>query len=139
MKLDEKVLFNSKGRPYATIYFDDVLQATTDVWTGPFETEENMKEGLRLVLKNILKYNSKKWLADLSEIEGNFSFAQEYIAHQVVPEAMSYGLRYEALVIPHSIISMLSVQETLQIFNHLELRMFGNIDEAKSWLNSAVC
>lgn len=139
MKLDERILFNSKGLPYASIYFDDVLMATTDVWTGAFETEDNMKEGLRLVLKNILKYNSKKWLADLSKIEGDFSFAQEHIAHVVVPEAMSYGLRYEALVIPQSIISMLSVQETLQIFNHLELRMFGNVDEAKAWLESKIC
>jgi hypothetical protein len=136
MKHDERVLFNSEGLPYVSIYFDDVLQATTDIWTGAFETEENMKEGLRLVLKNILKYNSKKWLADLSQIEGDFSFAQEYIAHEVVPKAMSYGLQFEALVIPKSIIGMLAVQETLQIFNHLEIRMFGSVDEATAWLNS---
>lgn len=139
MKLDEKILFNSKGHPFVSIYYDDVLGATIDIWTGVFETEENMKEGLRLVLKNILKYNSKKWLADLSKIEGDFSFAQEYIAHQVVPEAMSYGLRFEALVIPQSIISMLSVQQTLQIFNHLELRMFAHAEEARVWLESKDC
>jgi hypothetical protein len=136
MKHDERVLYNSEGLPYVSIYFDDVLQATTDIWTGAFETEENMKEGLRLVLKNILKYNSKKWLADLSQIEGDFSFAQEFIAHEVVPQAMGYGLRFEALVIPNSIISMLSVQETMQIFNHLELRMFATYDAAKEWLDS---
>jgi hypothetical protein len=136
MKLDERILFNSKGLPYVSVYFDDVLQSTTDVWTGDFETEENMKEGLRLVLKNILRYNSNKWLADLSQIRGDFSFAQEYIAHEVVPQAMSYGLRFEALVIPHSVIAMLSVQQTMQIFTHLELRMFANVEDAKTWLNS---
>jgi hypothetical protein len=137
MKLGSKTLKNSSGSVYVTVYYDLDLAATVDIWKGPFETVDNFKKGLELVLENIQQFKAKKWLADISLMEGNFEFAKEYIPHQIIPRAMDYGLQCEALVLPHNIFTLLSVQETqLQQINHFELRLFATIEDAKEWINS---
>lgn len=136
MQADKKILKNSKGDVYVTVFFDEEIQATTDIWTGEFETQEQFFEGLILVLENIKQFSSEKWLADLSRIEGDFEFARDYISQKVVPEGMRYGLQYEALVVPNTIVPMLAVQETLPLINDFEIRIFGSRDDAVRWLNS---
>ena len=137
MKLGEVELQHADGRVFATIYYDTDLQATVDIWYGEFGNIENLKTGLLHVLDNIRAFHSKKWLADISKIEGNFDAAKEFIATEVMPQAMEYGLTCEALVLPHNIFSLLSVQETgLQMINHFELRMFATVELAIEWLNS---
>lgn len=136
MDVEKKILKNSKGDVYVTVFFDEHLQATTDVWTGEFETEENFFAGLTLVLDNIKNFSSTKWLADLSRIDGNFEFARDYISQKVVPEGMRYGLQYEALVVPNTVVPMLAVQETLTLINNFEIRIFGSKEDAVRWLNS---
>jgi hypothetical protein len=139
MKSKVKALKNSSGHIYVTVYYDFDLQATVDVWTGPFETVENFKKGLELVLENIRDFRPRKWLADISMMEGNFEFTKEYIPRQIIPKAMEYGLQCEALVLPHNIFTLLSVQEThLDEINHFELRMFATVNDAKVWLTSKI-
>jgi hypothetical protein len=136
MKMGLKELRTPDGRVYATIYFDTALNATVDVWTGPFGHTLNLKKGLMLVLDNIKQHRSKKWLADISLMEGNFDLAKNFIAQHIIPKAMDLGLRCEALVLPHNVFAMVSVQETgLQMINHFELRMFATVQEAKDWLH----
>ncbi|HEY0655611.1 MAG TPA: hypothetical protein VGD65_20900 [Chryseosolibacter sp.] len=134
MQLEKKELKNSAGEIYVTIYFDSEAACTVDVWTGNFETIENFTYGLMTVLQNIKHFNAKKWLADLSRIDGDFEFAKSFIADTIVPQAIRYGLQFEALVLPDNIFAMLSVQETLQKIDHLEICCFGTVEEAKEWL-----
>jgi hypothetical protein len=134
MQLGITQLKNSAGETYVTVYYDDDCRWTVDIWTGEFETVENFTYGLMTVLENIREFRAKKWLADLSKIEGNFEFAKSFIADTVVPTAMKYGLEFEALVLPNNIFAMLSVQEALQKINDLEIRIFGTVEEAKKWL-----
>lgn len=130
-------LINSAGQTYVTVYFDESLGATVDVWTGRFETEENFKAGLALVLESVKTNQCDKWLADLSQIDGNFDFAQPYILNYIIPEAMRSGLRYEALVLPNNIFAMLSVQETMEKMDTpLRFQIFGDVEKAKMWLRS---
>jgi hypothetical protein len=138
MQLGKKELKNAAGQTYVTVYYDDDLKCTVDVWTGKFESVENFTYGLMEVLENIKEFNAKKWLADLEKIEGDFEFAKSFIAETIVPQAMKYGLEFEALVLPNNIFGMLSVQETMQKMNHLEIRMFGNVEDAKDWLNEKI-
>lgn len=127
---------NSDNHTYLEIYYDHTINATVDIWKGDFESEENFKNGLLLVVENIKKNKSRKWLADLLEIEGSFDFARDFIAQTIIPQAIGFGLRYEALVVPKDIFAMLSVQETLMIVDILEIRIFGNLKSAVDWLNS---
>jgi hypothetical protein len=136
MQEELATLKNSEGDIYVSVFYDTDLQATTDVWTGKFETQENFFEGLKLVLDNIKNRSAVKWLADLSNIEGDFEFARDYISKRVVPEAMKYGLLYEALVLPNTIVPMVAVQETLQHINDFQIRIFGTVEDAKRWLRS---
>jgi hypothetical protein len=71
-------------------------------------------------------------------IEGDFEFAKSFIAGTLVPQAMKYGLQFEALVLPDNIFAMLSVQETLQKIEGLEIRSFGTVEEATRWLNESI-
>lgn len=136
MQLGKKELRNSTGDIYVTVYYDDDSKCTVDVWTGKFEDAEHFSYGLMAVLENIKEFKAKKWLADLTQIEGDFEFAKSFIAETIVPIAMRYGLQFEALVLPDNIFAMLSVQETLQKINELEIRCFGTVEEAKDWLAS---
>jgi hypothetical protein len=87
-----------------------------------------------LVLDNIAEYKSKKWLADISLMEGNFERAKDFIARNIIPKAMELGLQCEPLVLPNEIFALVSAQETgLQIINHFELRMFATVEEATTW------
>jgi hypothetical protein len=132
-------LKNSKNETYVTIYYDDTLEAVVDVWTGSFENPENFYEGLGLVLTTIETHHAKKWLADLSQIQGDFAFARGFITAEVIPTAMKHGLLFEALVLPDDIFAMLSVSEAMQMVDHLQIRLFGTVDEATAWLNSKIC
>lgn len=134
MQLGKKELRNSSGDIYVTVYFDDHLRCTVDVWTGKFESIEHFTYGLMTVLENIKTFRATKWLANLRDIEGDFEFAKSFISGTLVPQAMKYGLQFEALVLPDNIFAMLSVQETLQKIEGLEIRIFGTVEEATQWL-----
>lgn len=137
MELDKNELKNSTGNIYVQVFFDTSCSATTDVWTGDFETKENFEAGLALVVQNIKKFQAKKWLADLSNMQGSFEPARDFILKSVIPEAINHGLRYEALVLPDNIFAMLSVQDAMEkIDNDFSIRLFGSITEAREWLNS---
>jgi hypothetical protein len=136
MKTDLVALINSKGHEYVVVYYDTLLNATIDEWVGNFETKENFKAGLNLVLANITKNRSKKWLADLTKIEGDFSPMKDYILEVIVPEAKKVGLRYEAVVLPFNIFAMLSVQSTVDEFEDFAIKIFLTVDDATTWLKS---
>lgn len=136
MKNDIVSLKNSKGSEYVTVYYDKKLGATIDVWIGDFESNENFIEGLNLVLENIKHNKSRKWLADLTKIEGDFSFMKEYILKFIIPHAKEAGLLYEALVLPYDIFAILSVQTALEEFEGIEIHLFPTVIEAGDWLNS---
>ena len=137
MENDLIQLKNSKGEVFVTIRFDLALNATVDTWCGEFESKENFRKGLLQVLKNIKKNKSERWLADLSKIEGSFSHSQQWISLTILPVAKSYGLKYEAIVLPNDIFSMLSVQESMEFIDYeVLIRLFGTKDKAIAWLNS---
>lgn len=136
MKTDLVTLKNSTGNTYVTVYYNTVLKATVDEWVGHFESKENFIAGLDSVLANINKNRSKKWLADLTKIEGDFSPMKDHILKFIIPEAKKTGLRFEALVLPFNIFAILSVQTTIQEFEGVEIKMFSSVEEASLWLNS---
>lgn len=136
MKHASTELKNDAGEVYATVYYDALMEATVDVWVGEFGSQENFIRGLEAVLENIRVNRSRKWLADLSGIRGNFSFVREYIPANVLPLARKYGLRYEALVLPYDIFGLLSVQMTIEEMGGLEIQLFDRVDDAKNWLRS---
>lgn len=136
VELHQSEILSTAGRRICIVRYDREIEATVDVWTGDFESQENLRRGLELVLQNIEKNKSAKWLADLSQIEGSFEESRGWITNNVVPRAMKLGLKYEALVLPKNIFAMLSVQETLIEIEGLKIRTFGDTHEAIAWLNS---
>lgn len=135
MSSNKVVLTNSRNEPYVSIYYNDTLQASVDVWVGDFESKENFILGLSFVLECIKKNNARKWLADLSGIEGDFSFMKAHIIHHIIPEAKKFGLQYEALVLPHNIFGLLSVQTAMEEIEGIEIRLFATVEQAVAWLS----
>ncbi len=136
MKTDIVSLINSKGEVYVTVYYNKDLNATVDEWVGEFESKENFISALDLVLSSIQKNNSRKWLADLTKIEGDFSFMKSHIVEFIIPHAKKAGLLYEALVLPFNIFAILSVQTAIEEINGIEIHLFSSVQEAATWLNS---
>jgi hypothetical protein len=136
MMKDLVQLQNSSGSTYASVYYDESLKATVDIWEGPFESQEYFIKGLNCVLENIKQNRSNKWLADLSKIEGDFGFVKEYIPRYILPKAIHYGLRFEALVLPYDIFSILAVQSTMEEVSGLVICLFDNVNEARTWLDN---
>lgn len=136
MKDDVVSFTNSKGIIYLTVYYDTDLKATVDEWVGEFESKENFILGLNSVLDNIKKHQSRNWLADLSKIEGDFSFMKDYILKFIIPEAKEAGLFYEAIVLPYNIFAILAVQTAMEEYEGIEIHLFSSVGEASEWLKS---
>ena len=120
------------------VYFEDDWRCTVDIWTGAFESVVNFTNGLMLVLDNIREFRSKKWLTDFRRIDGDFSFANPFLSEMLVPRAINYGLEFEAVVVPDTIFSRMSVKETIKKVKNLEIRIFGSLDDATDWLNEKI-
>lgn len=120
------------------VYFEDDWRCTVDVWTGAFESVVNFTNGLMLVLDNIREFRSRKWLTDLRKIDGDFSFSNPFMSEMMVPRAIHYGLEFEALVVPDSIFSRMTPQETFKKVNKLEIQIFNSLEDATDWLNEKI-
>lgn len=129
-------LKNSREEVFLTISLDEEIGCIFDAWTGPFETQENFKFGLKLIVDEIEKNKVTKWLADLREMKGSWDFNRTWMVEELMPRAFRAGLKFEAVVLPKETFSKLSTVETIALLDGFMLRQFDDLDSAKDWLRS---
>jgi hypothetical protein len=105
-------------------------------WSGVQTLDTVMTGGLAYV-DMLREEPCAKLLNDHSELVGRFTEANDWIAQVWTPLILQAGLRYFAHVLSPGIFGQMSINDLHQrIEGVFELRMFGNLDEAKDWLRS---
>lgn len=129
-----ETLRNSFGDVFVTIEINEELNCIQDTWGHPFETQENFRNALEVIVDLLKKHNLQKWLADLREMKGSWDFNRNWMVDELMPKARKAGLKYEAIVVPKQIFSKLSTVETISLLEGYEIRQFDDIEKAKTWL-----
>lgn len=63
---------------------------------------------------------------------------QEWATTYLLNRLLEAGLRYQAIIMPASIIAQMSFRSMINKTKGLETRYFGDEDEATAWLNAVV-
>lgn len=123
-------------KPFLAIHWDNTIRTVIMEWKG-FAQGADFREGLDTGLQTVIDHNGSRWLADLRQIGVVSQVDQKWSNEDWFPRAIQGGVRYMALVIPHSALARMSVN---QIMNKVEgiglvTHHFDSTDEARRWLS----
>ena len=127
-------LKKADGQVYAEIYHDPKNQLVMDVWKANFGTQQNFKDVILKAIEIIKERKCTRWVGDLRDMKGSFDSSSIWLFNVAVPQAMAYGLRRTALIWPSNVFSKLSVKDTMQRINNLEIRAYDNPEGAFEWV-----
>jgi hypothetical protein len=123
-----------EGHIYATIVYDEELNALADTWIGPFKTQANFKKVLITIVDLFTETGANKWLADLRLMEGSFEASSAWLVNEIMPRAIANGLDYEAIVLPKDLYAKLTTVDAITRIRHVEIKRFVDMEEAREWL-----
>ncbi|RTQ49643.1 hypothetical protein EJV47_12560 [Hymenobacter gummosus] len=105
-------------------------------WSG-VQTLETVQQGGLAYVDMLRAEPCAKLLNDHRELVGRFTEANDWIAQVWTPLIVQAGLRYFAHVLSPGIFGQMSIKDLHQrIEGVFELRMFGDLEEAKQWLRT---
>lgn len=132
--LDEQVLLNE---PYAKIFFDATLNSTGVIWRGQ-PLSEQYRNTYSRGLEFLKTYNTPTWITDLSRLESVSEADQQWLATEIIPQAIRNGLARLAIVRP------MEEEETLDQYLEgvektfrgagISVRSFNTFDDACEWV-----
>jgi hypothetical protein len=125
-------------KPYATICWDDTNHWLVLKWIGVIQGEK-LKEAANKAIELLKLKGGSKWLADDSEMGAWSQEDVKWLIEDWHPRAVAAGLRYMAIVNPGGALGRLSSNNiNRKVVTELVTTVyFGNIEEAKNWLNKA--
>lgn len=132
---------NASGRVYASIWWDPTYRLIVDVWEGAAGTPENFKAVLLKVLDFVKEFKAKRWLAELSGMQGGFQKNEEWLKSFVMVKAEELGIEAEAVVMPGDIFATFSTKNTVTFlkansgsYKRLRIEAFSEVGKAWEWL-----
>jgi hypothetical protein len=106
-------------------------------WIG-YQTLPGIIMGADACLIPLKKNACAYLLNDNREVVGPWDHAVEWIIADWAPRAIAQGLTHFANVVsPESMAALSAEAMRLGLGGQLQMRMFGNIDEAMAWLREA--
>jgi hypothetical protein len=120
---------------YLTIGVDEAVPCVVDIWTGPFGSQLNFRNGMEKVLEVMMNYQYYKWLADLSRMEGSWDSSREWMLTHILPKAIAGGLKFAAIVLPEDAFARLSTLDTIGRLDGYLVKQFGDFGLARDWLS----
>jgi hypothetical protein len=127
-------LTNAFGKVYLTIDYDAANGWVYNNWIG-YQTLPGIVAGADACLIPLRKNACAYLLNDNREVVGPWDHAVEWIVTDWAPRAIAQGLSYFANVVsPESMAALSAETMRLGLGGRLQMRMFGNIDEAQAWL-----
>lgn len=118
--------------------FDEELNCIIQTWKGFFNSEF-FKTGVEKTNKLFeQKRPVKKFLVDISQSSVIKKEDTDWAARTAIPKAISNGLKYYGFVLPENVFTQVSLNNFKQELNQpsIEIRLFDNIDSAKTWARS---
>lgn len=130
-------LTNGFGKVYLTITYEQASGWVYNNWVG-YQTYAGIVAGADACLAPLRTYACPYLLNDNREVIGPWDHAVEWIVADWAPRALAQGLTHFAHVVSREALAAISAEAMhLGIGDRLEMKMFGNIDEAKAWLQQA--
>ena len=127
-------LTNAFGKVYLTIEFEKPSGWVYSNWMG-YQTLPGVVTGADACLAPIEENACAYLLNDNREVVGPWDHAVEWIVTDWAPRAIAVGLTHFANVVnPESMPALSAEAMHLGLGGRLQMRMFGNIDEARAWL-----
>jgi len=129
----KSTLTNALGEVYFETEFDPANGWVYGNWKG-YVTVEEVINGANLGLQTLIKHKTGKFLNDNSQLEGPWEDANDWIANDWMPRALSAGLSKCAYIISPDIFGQLSAESLNTRVQGLERQLFDNRKEAEKWL-----
>ena len=129
-------LKNTFDKVYLTREYDTRHNWYYNNWIG-YITVEQVIEGASFYLQKLRETPSPKLLNDNRQLVGSWTAANDWIAQEWEPHAITAGLKWFALVVSPGTFAQLSAEAMSQRLSlGIETRVFEDIDQAKKWLHS---
>ena len=121
----------------AQLYYDARTNCINIIWKRKITTKE-YREIFETLIQTIRVFHSPGWIADLRNQGGVSEKDQEWFLHEVLPEAVRFGLRRNAVVRHDDQDKEPYYQKGAERAKELgiEVRFFDSMDEAKSWMQT---
>jgi hypothetical protein len=130
-------LKNGFGKVYLTTTYEATNGWVYNNWIG-YQSLPGIRVGADACLKPLRENRCAYLLNDNREVLGPWDHAVEWIIQDWAPRAISQGLTHFANVVNAESMAALSAEAMrLGLDGQLQMRMFGNVDEAKAWLREA--
>lgn len=128
---------NGFGKVYHTIEYDANNKWVYSNWIG-YQTYIGIIAGADSCLHLLLENNCSLLLNDNREVIGPWDHAVEWIVTNWAPRAIAQGLRHFANVVsPESMAALSAEAMHLGVSGQLQMRSFGDIEQAQAWLRVA--
>jgi hypothetical protein len=120
---------------FLTLEFDNNNNWIYANWKG-YQTVEGIKAGCNKMLEIVKTKGCEKILNDNTKVLGTFTATSEWAADYWFPQLINAGLKSFAWVYSPDVFGKFSIQKTIELSKDSPIQTFGNINEAKNWLNS---
>ena len=105
-------------------------------WIG-YISMDSAVAGTAALLEMIAETQCPFLLNDNRELHGPWDKANDFIENEVVPKAISLGLRCMAHILAPNIAGALSAQDLhRRVEDKFDMHLFGEIEKAKNWLRN---
>ncbi|WP_375436036.1 STAS/SEC14 domain-containing protein [uncultured Hymenobacter sp.] len=132
-----KELTNGFGKVYLTIEYDAVNRWVYNNWIG-YQTYIGIIAGADACLHPLRENACLCLLNDNRQVIGPWDHAVQWIVTDWAPRATAQGLTHFAHVVsPESMAALSAEAMHIGISGRLQMRMFGDIEEAQAWLRTA--
>ncbi|HEY8862656.1 MAG TPA: hypothetical protein VIO37_00605 [Candidatus Dormibacteraeota bacterium] len=129
----DEVFFNNPG--VAIVKWDSAIQAVSTEWQG-WADHADFVAVLEASLGAIKKHRASRGLVDSLRQQAVPQPDQDFVNRDWFPRALVAGLRRLAMVIPHSALAMMSIEDVLSRLRGtmLNVAYFATVAEAREWL-----
>ncbi|MBT9394251.1 STAS/SEC14 domain-containing protein [Hymenobacter sp. NST-14] len=130
-------LTNGFGKVYLTIEYNPASEWVYNNWVG-YQTYTGIVAGADACLAPLREHACPYLLNDNRQVLGPWDHAVEWIVTDWAPRAIAQGLTHFAHVVsPESLAAISAEAMHIGIGGKLQMKMFGDIDEAADWLRQA--
>jgi hypothetical protein len=130
-------LLNGFGKVYLTIDYDATNTWVYNNWIG-YQTYTGIITGAQACLPLLQENTCAYLLNDNRQVIGPWDHAVEWIVTVWADLAIKQGLTHFAHVVsPDSLAAQSATSMYIGLGGRLQMRMFGNIDQAQAWLRGA--
>lgn len=101
-----------------------------------FATTAQYRQVIQAASNTIISQGAQKWLSDMSQAGVVSRDNQKWLKEDIIPNAISHGLKQVAIVVSVNIFNKLYVNNIKEELEQFSTQYFDNVEDARKWLQS---